>query len=190
MPTGELTRLLMSLLQEDIESDRYEGAYDLAKVLVEGKCDDRKVYDLAGKAAYATHHFDEAAAYWTQAADFGVLDGENTRYRDSIADYRKWWPAEQEIREREGAANDLPQVRLTTSQGDIVIELFENEAPETVGNFVSLVEKGFYNGLRFHRVLAGFMAQTGCPNGDGRGGPGYNIYCKCYKPEHRQPFPR
>ncbi|MDA0657332.1 MAG: peptidylprolyl isomerase [Planctomycetota bacterium] len=82
----------------------------------------------------------------------------------------------------------MPQVRLTTSKGEIVIELFENEAPETVGNFVSLVEKGYYDGLTFHRVLEHFMAQGGCPKGDGSGGPGYNIYCECHKPEYRRHF--
>ena len=59
--------------------------------------------------------------------------------------------------------------------GDIVIELFEKEAPGTVQNFVDLINKGFYNGLRFHRVIPGFVAQGGCPNGNGAGGPGYTI---------------
>ena len=59
--------------------------------------------------------------------------------------------------------------------GDIVIELFEKEAPGTVQNFVDLINKGFYNGLRFHRVIPGFVAQGGCPNGNGIGGPGYTI---------------
>ncbi|NIL96753.1 MAG: peptidylprolyl isomerase [Planctomycetales bacterium] len=82
----------------------------------------------------------------------------------------------------------MPRVRLTTSQGDIVIELFENEAPQTVGNFVNLVEKKFYDGLTFHRVLASFMAQGGCPQGDGRGGPGYQIPCECYREGYRKHF--
>ena len=56
--------------------------------------------------------------------------------------------------------------------GDIVIELFEKEAPGTVQNFIDLINKGFYNGLRFHRVIPGFVAQGGCPNGNG---PGYTI---------------
>ena len=73
-------------------------------------------------------------------------------------------------------------------KGDIVIELYENEAPQTVGNFINLVESGYYNGLKFHRVLDGFMAQTGCPKGDGTGGPGYNIYCECYKSGYRRHF--
>ena len=59
--------------------------------------------------------------------------------------------------------------------GDIVIELFDKEAPGTVQNFVDLINKGFYNGLRFHRVIPGFVAQGGCPNGNDTGGPGYTI---------------
>ncbi len=93
------------------------------------------------------------------------------------------------IRQREGVANDLPRVKLTTSQGEIVLELFENEAPNTVANFISLIEAGFYNNLSFHRVLEGFMAQSGCPQGTGMGGPGYTIACECYSPEARRHFP-
>ena len=59
--------------------------------------------------------------------------------------------------------------------GDIVIELFDKEAPGTVQNFIDLINKGFYNGLTFHRVIPGFVAQGGCPNGNGTGGPGYTI---------------
>ena len=66
--------------------------------------------------------------------------------------------------------------------------MYENEAPQAVGNFVSLVEKGFYDGLTFHRVLPGFMAQGGCPDGNGAGGPGYDIYCECHQDNHRKHF--
>ena len=60
--------------------------------------------------------------------------------------------------------------------------------PNTVGNFIFLVESGFYDGLTFHRVLPGFMAQGGCPNGTGTGGPGYTIYCECYEKNYRKHF--
>ncbi len=60
--------------------------------------------------------------------------------------------------------------------GKIELELYPDIAPKTVENFVSLVNKGFYNGLIFHRVIAGFMIQGGCPNGNGMGGPGHTIY--------------
>ncbi|NMG23056.1 peptidylprolyl isomerase, partial [Brasilonema bromeliae] len=96
---------------------------------------------------------------------------------------------ERAIREKEAKADDLPRVKLSTTEGDMVVELYENEAPNTVANFVSLVEKGFYNGLTFHRVLEDFMAQGGDPTGTGSGGPGYNIPCECYQPNARKHFP-
>jgi len=80
----------------------------------------------------------------------------------------------------------LPQVELKTNKGDIVLELFEDEAPNTVANFVSLVENKFYDGLKFHRVIAGFMAQGGDPKGTGSGGPGYRIKCECYRKDRHK----
>lgn len=63
---------------------------------------------------------------------------------------------------------------LETSMGDVVIELYD-DMPITAGNFLKLVESGFYDGVIFHRVIAGFMIQTGDPTGTGYGGPGYTI---------------
>ena len=59
--------------------------------------------------------------------------------------------------------------------GKMVAELYPEVAPNTVNNFISLVQSGFYNGLIFHRVIPGFMIQGGCPDGTGMGGPGYSI---------------
>jgi cyclophilin family peptidyl-prolyl cis-trans isomerase len=64
---------------------------------------------------------------------------------------------------------------LETSKGTIKFELYETEAPITTKNFIDLTQKGFYNGLTFHRVIRSFMIQGGCPKGDGTGGPGYSI---------------
>ena len=66
-------------------------------------------------------------------------------------------------------------VVLETSMGDMTALLFGERTPRTVENFLTLSEKGFYEGLIFHRVIAGFMIQTGCPEGTGRGGPGYTF---------------
>ncbi|HEX4128698.1 MAG TPA: peptidylprolyl isomerase [Pirellulales bacterium] len=79
------------------------------------------------------------------------------------------------------AAEPLPRVLLKTTKGDVVVELYEDEAPNTVANFINLVEKKFYDGTKFHRVIDGFMAQGGDPEGTGRGGPGYTIPCECNK---------
>jgi len=64
---------------------------------------------------------------------------------------------------------------IETEKGNLVLELFASDVPNTVNNFVSLAREGFYDGLTFHRVIPGFMAQGGCPIGDGTGGPGYQF---------------
>lgn len=68
--------------------------------------------------------------------------------------------------------------KFTTKNGEIVLKLFNNETPNTVSNFVSLAKDGFYDGLNFHRVIDGFMAQGGCPQGTGTGGPDWSIKCE------------
>ena len=69
-----------------------------------------------------------------------------------------------------------PIVTITMASGDIIkAELYPDIAPNTVNNFISLIKKGFYNGLIFHRIIKGFMIQGGCPEGSGMGGPGYCI---------------
>jgi cyclophilin family peptidyl-prolyl cis-trans isomerase len=64
---------------------------------------------------------------------------------------------------------------MTTTEGDITFELFDEDAPKTVSNFKQLAGQGFYDGLIFHRVIDGFMIQGGCPQGTGTGGPGYTF---------------
>lgn len=64
---------------------------------------------------------------------------------------------------------------IKTNRGDIVLDLFADKAPRTVNNFVFLARDGFYNGIKFHRVIPDFMIQTGDPTGTGRGGPGYSF---------------
>jgi peptidyl-prolyl cis-trans isomerase B (cyclophilin B) len=73
---------------------------------------------------------------------------------------------------------------IETDKGNIVLELFENDAPNTVANFVKLINKGYYNGLKFHRVIPNFMIQGGCPVGNGTGGPGYAIKCEINPRKH------
>ncbi|MBI3330647.1 MAG: peptidylprolyl isomerase [Candidatus Omnitrophica bacterium] len=73
------------------------------------------------------------------------------------------------------AQSERPRAVIETPKGRIVIELYAAEAPKTVANFVKLVKEGFYNGIIFHRVIPGFMVQTGDPTGTGMGGPGYTF---------------
>ncbi len=77
------------------------------------------------------------------------------------------------------ALEGINYATVTTEKGAMKIKLLKEEAPIAVANFADLAKKGFYDGLNFHRVIAGFMAQGGCPEGSGRGGPGYAIKCEC-----------
>jgi len=94
-------------------------------------------------------------------------------YEKTFADLADAWPAEQAVYADE--PKDLPRVEMITDQGRMVITLFEDDAPNTVASFITLVEKGFYDGLVFHRVVPHFVVQGGDPDGTGEGGPGYSI---------------
>ncbi len=73
---------------------------------------------------------------------------------------------------------------METNRGTMTLELFDADAPNTVKNFVDLAQKGFYDGLSFHRVIPDFMIQGGCPQGTGTGGPGYKIKCEINSNKH------
>ena len=76
----------------------------------------------------------------------------------------------------------MSKVKISTSKGDMIAELYD-ETPITTDNFKSLIEKKFYDGLNFHRVIPNFVIQGGCPNGIGNGGPGYQIQCEVTAPK-------
>jgi len=75
-------------------------------------------------------------------------------------------------------------IKIETAEGVICFELFADDAPDTVANFKALAGKGFYDGLTFHRVIDGFVAQGGCPKGDGTGGPGYKVKAEFNSRKH------
>ena len=194
-----LLRFLVQILDDDIARDNYEPAAKLANLLIDNGCDVTTVFRDGGLAAFATNDYDRAEKdlkeFENRGSQAGAgnddqeqLNARARQFQELIPQYRKYWAEEQAIRKKEAEADDLPRVKLITTKGPITIELFENEAPNTVANFISLVEKGFYDGLKFHRVLKGFMAQGGCPKGDGTGGPGYNIPCECYQDNYRKHF--
>jgi peptidyl-prolyl cis-trans isomerase B (cyclophilin B) len=72
----------------------------------------------------------------------------------------------------------MKRAEIHTQKGVMKVNFYENDAPNTVANFIKLSKQGFYNGLTFHRVIPDFVIQGGCPNGTGSGGPGYTIKCE------------
>lgn len=77
----------------------------------------------------------------------------------------------------------MTKVKISTSKGDMIAELYDNETPIATNNFKDLIGKKFYDGLNFHRVIPNFVIQGGCPNGTGTGGPGYHIPCEVTAPK-------
>lgn len=179
---------LVGMVANDVRQDEYEGALELAGMLVKSGCQEPALDAFIGLAAYCTDDFATAESQLKKAEAAGVLTREAQAALEDLPAAKQAWVAEQATRAKEAAADDLPRVKFETSKGPVVIELYENEAPGAVGNFVSLVESGYYDGLTFHRVLPGFMAQGGCPDGTGSGGPGYEIACECYRDDHRNHF--
>ena len=185
------------LLGGYFQKNQYERAAAVADAILAGNPKDAEALNLGGVSHFAVHDFEKAGTLLESARAEGgeVFQQLGERYVGDCARYAELWKTEQQIRVREEKANDLPRVLLRTSGGDIELELFENEAPNTVANFISLVEKKFYDGIAFHRVIPTFMAQGGDPNtldedpnNDGSGGPGYTIPCECYAAGARMHF--
>lgn len=198
----ELTRFMIQIVSDHTGADNYEESLRLTKLLLDNQVAEPQLYLFGGVSAFATNEYELCEEYLKAAQEAGVLvpPEENApesqkellqtamMYASMLPQYREMWAKEQQIRQAEAEADDLPRVKLETTAGDVVIELFENEAPIATANYISLIEKGFYDGLKFHRVIPGFMAQGGCPEGTGRGGPGYHIPCECIQPNHRKHF--
>lgn len=145
-----------------------------------------ELFVLLAEARFAQHQFDAALA---ALDDIGTFDSMQFRLRTRADELRGWiqdtselWAIEQERRAAEASADDLPRATIETARGPITVELFEDDAPNTVANFISLARDGFYEGTTFHRFIPDFMVQGGdirskedVPGTPGTGNPGYRI---------------
>ena len=168
---NSLAQFLVEVAHDEFRRDNYEIASRAASALVDHGVRSQYLFEMAGKSAFHVNDFDAAEKYLTQAVK-AAPPSDARQFLPLIARQKQEWLREQKLRAAEAKADDLPRVKIETRYGDIVIELFENEAPNSVANFISLVEKGFYDGVPFHRVLPGFMGQTGLKEN----GIGYTIH--------------
>lgn len=183
-----LTELLFGLSVFRLQQENYEESLRLARILIDQDTPAKPIYGVASVAAFNVGQFEAAERYFKVAKEINAVDEDTERSFRDLEYYKEAWPKEEKLRAAEAKANDLPRVLLKTNKGDMEVELFENEAPNTVANFISLVEKGFYNGLEFPRVVPKSLAHGGIPPNDPSGGPGYSIPCECYQPNHRLNF--
>jgi cyclophilin family peptidyl-prolyl cis-trans isomerase len=163
-----------------------QGALEVAQLMMNNGLDAPQIAYLAFRACYAIHDFEQADSLLSRIEETGFKL--SPAIRQELEATRDKWEREQSFRRLEETADDLPRVLFETSEGNIVVELFENHAPKTVGNFVSLVEKRFYDDLTFHLVKPGQLSQAGCPVGDGSGDAGYKIPDETDAPEIRHHF--
>ncbi len=189
-PDKDSVQLMIRFMEQDLEAGLYESSFALSELLLSKNLTDSKALEriLKSQAALSvfTNRFDLAKKI--ESDHVYVIEELPLRaksfYRGDLEVLRKSYARELEIREKEKEADDLPRVEIKTTKGTIVIELLENEAPNTVGNFISLVEQKAYDGMIFHRVINDFMAQTGGFNAQGqRAVLGYTIYDECKNPD-------
>ena len=182
--------------------DQYEKAMPLIKSMLDAGLGNasKEIWLWGGVSAFNLNDFALAEKYFGQARQAGLL-GNNPPGKGldrvwqlaksqsgALPATQQAWQNEKRLRAQEATADNLPRVKFHTTRGDITIELFENEAPQAVANFINLVKSGFYDGVVFHRVLPAFMAQGGDPTGTGSGGPGYTIRCECQGSNIRKHF--
>ncbi len=186
------------VMKQAFNANDFDRSAEIAAKLLAADRKTKDVLGMGGVSQFALHNFEEAHTILSEAKTQNRLSPQFESYVDASQEYIEFWKKEQEIRAKEAALEGdqaLPHVAFETSRGKIVFELFENEAPNTVANFISLIEGGKYDGVKFHRVINAFMAQGGDPNtldddpaNDGLGGPGYTIKCECYEENARKHF--
>lgn len=163
---------------------------EVIETLSSATWDDANLIDaklLWSNALFAEHRFQEAIDALNSIPESAWASNlprkpEVTSALQQRTEYLTLWAAEQTLRQAEQSADDLPRVEIVTARGPIIVELFENEAPNTVANFLKLADTKFYDGTKFHRVIPVFMSQGGDPNSKtgasgtpGMGDPGYYV---------------
>ena len=186
------------MLETLFSSNQYPELIKVSETVLKKDPKAQLAANFNGVGKFAEHDFEGAIKVLKAAEVDGILIPQiGGQYLNTAELYVDFWKKEQAIREKEDAATgdeQLPIVKLTTTKGDIEILMLENEAPNSVANFISLVEKKYYDGTKFHRVIPSFMAQGGDPNSRdmpelaGQGGPGYTIACECYQDNARRHF--
>jgi cyclophilin family peptidyl-prolyl cis-trans isomerase len=186
-----------------MDQARYPEAIDALRGAQLDPAEAPKAVYMLADATFAEQRFEEVGSILETIPESALardarLRGDVERLRPLAVEHIDLWAAEQELRAAEAETGDLPMAEIHTSKGRVVIELFENEAPNTVANFISLAESGFYDGTKFHRFVPDFMVQGGDPNSKddapedagapGSGNPGYFIPDEHDRDDHRNHF--
>jgi cyclophilin family peptidyl-prolyl cis-trans isomerase len=186
------------VMKEAFNNYDFDRSAEISAKLLAANRKTRDILSLGAVSQFIIHNFEQASAIFAEARKLKRLDLEYELYVEPAKRYQELWKVEREIRAKEDALEGsaaLPRIQFETTKGKIDIELFEDHAPNTVANAISLVEDGKYDGIGFHRFERLFCIQGGDPNSldenpdnDGYGGPGYSIKCECYRADARMHF--
>lgn len=176
---NEITNFLLQNVQSMLTGRNYQrtpfdpfAANQSCEKMIQGGVKIPSLYSFRYRTQYILNNFPEAGRSVQKAIILGQQI--DAAVFDDLKKMHKQFEQEKELRQQD-AANGNPQVRIETDCGTMLVELFEDQAPNTVANFVTLVQDGFYNGLSFFQATPTEIALTGSPSDDGKGGPGYRI---------------
>jgi len=180
--------LLQEMLIADGKLDRLDRWVFAARALLSSpRLVNEEVLLYAGYTGFLECDFELAAAGWGPLAEAGKLPEREQYMLKEVPSISKTWEKEL-ARLQEDATKDNPRVEIVTTKGVMEVELFEDDAPESVANFIYLIENGYYNRKPIFLVRQHFLAQTGCEKGDGKGNSGYTIKGEFNLPNHRNHF--
>ncbi|TWT83577.1 putative peptidyl-prolyl cis-trans isomerase [Planctomycetes bacterium CA13] len=171
IPDQEAAQYLLTMVEHNYTNSNYdELTMKGGALLMDLDFNQTFLYRAVSRASICTGEFEIAKKVY-EYMNREAFDDLDKRFSYQIETLEKQWAQEKE-RRAEDAKNNLPRVRLRTTKGDVVVELFLEDAPSTVSNFISLVEEGFYDGIDFHQVLDDLLALTGDESGQGDGNSG------------------
>lgn len=177
LPQRDLDHLITLIQQYFFSKGRFDKSFELGTALLANNPENQPADLIRRRSAVLSNRFYEVGDI---VSDFeqeleNLPDKEKLLFT-VLPELASLFDQELAIREKEAIADNLPRVQMKTTKGTVVFELFEDQAPDTVGNFISLVEAKFYDGLVFHRVIDRFMVQGGGMNANEEKETGYTIY--------------
>jgi cyclophilin family peptidyl-prolyl cis-trans isomerase len=168
----EAATFVITMVQHRVKLDIYGlPTLEGAARLIDGGSTLTYLFQAAARSAVVSGEFEMAKRLF-ESIDEGQMEEIDKTLEFLLDEYRESFEAEKLIREQEEQADRLPRVAIRTTQGDVVVELFIDQAPSAVANFIQLVEEGFYDDLDFHQVIDHLLALTGDSAGDGSGNSG------------------
>ncbi len=180
-------QFLLVAVHYRFNKDWYELTGEAVEQLRRVKAKDDRLAEIAGVSFFATNQYDKAEPYLREAMQAGNLAEINQGILESLDACRVLWPTAAEQRAADAERDDLPRVRLLTTRGEIVLELFEDAAPNTVANFIRMVEDGLLENLPFYQVISGRIALVGESGGSAVGGE-YCLADETQSPDRRYIF--